>query len=185
MYAKKNLKKRAGLLLAGIALASSCVVAQAATVVYEDVDFLFSESSSPLSLSAPSFATKVSSFDIASAGTYQVTLADFVFPEAFDKLSLAISSFVDAKTVGKIDGEGSFTFFATGAGKYYASLFAEPGENYGVGLYGVQVASLSAPVPLPPGIILMMSAIGLLVGFQKKNKSSVSENTTVLTPATA
>lgn len=182
MYAKKNLKKRASLLLAGIALASSCVIAQAATVVYEDVDFLFNESSStPLSLGAPSFATKVSSFEIASAGTYQVTLADFVFPEAFDKLSLAISSFIDAKTVGKIDGEGSFTFFATGAGKYYASLFAEPGENYGVGLYGVQVASLSAPVPLPPGILLMMSAIGLLVGFKKKTLNSP----TSLTPAMA
>lgn len=176
MYVNKNLRKQATLALAGIALAGSCAIAQAA-VVYEDVDFLSTSPSSPIG-----FATKVSSFNIDAAGIYEVTLADFVFPEAFDSISLAISTFIGPETVGSIDGEGTFTFFASGAGKYYASLFADPGDTFGVGLYGVQVSSLAAPVPLPPGIILMLSAIGLLVGLRGKNKAP-AQNTASLSYA--
>lgn len=154
-----------GMMVVG-ALAAAAWVApvQAATVIYEDVDFLVSQPGSGTSIPG----TKVSSFEIVAPGTYTATLTDFSFPEKFSTLGLSITSFVDdSLNLGSLFGDGSFTFNASGAGTYYANVFGVPGDTFGVGLYGVQVSSV---VPLPPAVLFLVSGLAVFAAFGRGGK---------------
>lgn len=153
-----------------VAAATWAAPAQAATVIYEDVDFLVSPPASGTSI--PGVGTKVSSFDIFAPGTYQATLTDFSFPQDFSMLGLSITSFVDNQmNLGSIFGEGTFTFTASGAGKYYANILGTAGDTYGVGLFGVQVSALGeAVVPLPPAVLFLVSGLAVFAAFGRGGK---------------
>lgn len=166
---KVNGKKTwAGIAAVGALAVSWVAPVQAATVIYEDVDFLMSPPGSGTSIPG----TKVSSFVITAPGAYQATLTDFSFPQDFSQLGLSITSFVDDQmNLGSIFGEGTFTFNASGVGTYYASILGTPGDTYGVGLFGVQVSALGeAVVPLPPAVLFLVSGLAVFAAFGRGGK---------------
>jgi len=132
--------------------AASLTSAQAATIVYEDVDFIKGTD------------TRSESFTIKQAGSYQVTLSDFQFPKSFLDLDLWITE-SKAPVVGKIDKSGTFSFNAT-PGTYWANVLGITDKPLDIGLYGIRIEQMSvAPVPVPTSILMLGSALVAFVGF--------------------
>jgi hypothetical protein len=141
--------------------------AQAAMVVYEDVGFLSSQkaNNNHVSNSDPE------AFSITKGGSYQARLVDFVFPESFKKLELSIASGSPSALheVARLTNPGELIFDAM-PGTYWVSVFGEAGDVLGLGLYGVQIEQYAAPtpVPLPPALWLLGSAMASLVAFRRQ-----------------
>lgn len=145
--AKKNLASAA---LAAM-LCCGALSAQAAMVVYEDVDFIKGTDAHS------------ESFTIKQAGTYQATLSDFKFPNNFSQLDLLVSTSV-APEVGKVDGPGTFTFLAN-PGTYWASVAGVTDKPLDIGLYGIRIEQVSvSPVPLPTSLVMLGSALVAFIG---------------------
>lgn len=186
--AKKGMNLRRTVLAVGL-LSTMVAGGASAAVVYEDVGFLSlagtgSSGFSSLSIgqgAGSAVATKVNSFSIATPGQYTASLADFDFPQAFSKVGLAITSFVNGQSkLGEVWGDGQFTFTASAPGTYYASLLAEPSAVASVGLFGVQVADYSgvtaAPVPVPPAILFLTSAVAVFAAFGRGGRKLRDED---------
>lgn len=151
-------------------LATACLTnVHAATIVYEDVDFIKGTD------------THSEMFTIKQAGAYQVTLSDFQFPKKFSELDLLIGTSI-APESGKIHGPGMFTFNAT-PGTYWANVLGITDKPLDIGLYGIrieQISSVSA-VPVPTSILMLGSALVAFVGFgragltQPRNGNSISD----------
>ena len=139
---------------AAIFLAAACLTsAHAATIVYEDVDFIKGTD------------TRSELFTIEQAGSYQVTLSDFQFPKSFLELDLLIGTSL-APESGKIHGPGAFTFNAT-PGTYWANILGITDKPLDIGLYGIRIEQLSqvSAVPVPTSILMLGSALVAFVGF--------------------
>ncbi len=137
----------------GLALTLGICSTQAATVIYEDYQFV----------TEPTVFTE--SFNVTEAGTYTAKLVDFEFPVAFDILSLGISQGLQPLGIGF--GTGSFTFNVTMPGILNAHLAAIPGSQ-GTGLFGLEIMA----VPLPPAAILFFSGILGLVTVARRDKET-------------
>lgn len=145
--------------------------AQAAMVVYEDVGFLSSQKANHNHMSN----SDPEAFSITKAGSYQARLVDFVFPETFKKLELSIVSGSPSALheVARVTKPGELIFDAM-PGTYWVSIFGEAGDVLGLGLYGVQIEQYAAPVaapapvPLPPALWLLGSAMASLVAFRRR-----------------
>jgi hypothetical protein len=139
--------------------------AEAASVVYEDVGFI------------RGVGYESDSFTVASDGSYRVTLTDFSFPSEFDQLSLSITTY--KSEINFIEGAGWFDFEASSGITYYANVYGVAGGPLDLGLYGVGVEALSAPVshvPLPASLLLMSSALVVLGAFGRGgNKAEAME----------
>lgn len=155
--------------MAGLLLWAGVEGAQAAMTVYEDVGFLTTQ----LAHNTPE------SFSITTAGSYQARLVDFTFPESFKKLELSIlgGSPVALHEVARLTGPGELIFDAT-PGSYWAAVFGQTGAVLGIGLYGIQIESLTAavptPVPLPAGVWLLGSVLGSLAVFYRRRPMMAS-----------
>lgn len=135
--------------------------ADAATVVYEDVGFI------------RDVGYESDSFTVPSDGSYRVTLTDFKFPSNFEQLNLSISTF--NTEINSVSGSGWFDFEAKSGITYYANVYGVAGGPLDLGLYGVGVESLSAPVshvPLPASLLLMSSALVVLGAFGRGGRAA-------------
>lgn len=142
-------------ILAALTLLGASHVAQAATMVYEDVSFF------------NGVGTQSDAFKISTAGTYKATLTDFKFLNRFTAdFGLLVGTGVEEK--GETLGPGSFTFTAM-PGTYWASIAGVAEGPLHIGLFGVRIEQLSsavvAPVPLPGGLLLLASALVAYAGF--------------------
>lgn len=148
----------AGVLLVGGLFGAE---ANASTVVYEDVGFI------------RGVGFESDSFTVASDGDYRVTLTDFSFPSTFEELSLSITTY--NSTITSITGAGWFDFEAKSGTTYYANVFGLAGGPLDLGLYGIGVESLSAPVssvPLPAPLLLLSSALVVLGAFGRGGRGA-------------
>ena len=116
-------------------------------------------------------------FTVTYAGEYEALLVDFEFPTAFESLSLQITQGVgfdpltgETSEIGRLSGEGSFTFYAE-PGNYFANVLGDAGGNLDIGLYGFKLTQLTSPVatavPLPSAVFLFLTSILLLATFVK------------------
>lgn len=148
-----------GLLLGAQLQAQAAAVTVDAANSYQDVGLV------------SGFSGAVNPFDIGAAGTYEVRLTDFAFPaDPFDTLRLIVTSATEE--YGRLDGPGSFLFTA-GTGHYFLSLVWDTGGDFDMGLYGVEIAASGIPasvVPVPPALVLLMSAIGVLVFIRYRGR---------------
>lgn len=146
----------------------------AAMVVYEDVGFI------------RDVGYESDSFTVPSDGSYRVTLTDFTFPNNFEQLNLSITSY---KTeINSVSGSGWFDFEAQSGITYYTNVYGVAGGPLDLGLYGVGVESLSAPVssvPLPAPLLLLSSALVVLGAFGRGGRNAEPTNSIPGEPLTA
>ena len=112
-------------------------------------------------------ATEIESFTVAGPGTAEVTLTDLLWPQALASLSFELTN-AAGQVVGTLSGAGSATFDLAAGGTYFALSYGQassgPSAACPFGTYGVSIAyTPPTPVPLPAGLVLLASGLGLLL----------------------
>jgi hypothetical protein len=108
------------------------------------------------------------SFNLTTAGTLTFALSNIPFLDTVSNLSGFLSS--TSGQIGNTIGEGSESV-SVGAGTYYAHWFGDAQGTYNLGVVGLKISfqpgSVTA-VPLPTTLLLMLSGLGLLFGWQSR-----------------
>ena len=143
-------------LLALVVSAMPIAASRADTVLYDAASFVEGEQSF------------TQSFDITSPGTLTVSITDIAWLDIVADLNSFVS------TTGSLlnptaNGGGSETY-NVGAGPIYAHWFGNAAGIYDLGVIGVTISFQSAalPVPLPASLVLLLSGLGVLFGWQRR-----------------
>lgn len=142
--------------------------ARADTVLYDNAGFIEGQQSF------------VQSFDITTAGTLTVSLSQISWLDTVSDLNCFVST---AKgVVGKyMSGPGTESM-SVGPGMIYVHWFGDADGQYGLGVYGMKIDCSTTPVGLPGTLILLLSGLGVLFGWQRKRgDSTVTDNHEALT----
>jgi len=126
-----------------------------ASVLYDSVGFIEGKQSF------------VDSFDITTPGTLTVTLSDIAWLDTIADLNGFITT--SGGLIGKSMGVGTESF-EVGPGMIYAHWFGDADGTYGIGVYGMKITfqPTGTPVTLPPSLILLLSGLGVLLGWQRR-----------------
>lgn len=108
--------------------------------------------------------------ETTTAGRVTVQLNDLAWPERLASLSFAAVS-GSSNLLGAMDGAGTMSFDIAGPMAFFARVYAAPQGDLGVGLYSMRVDF--APVPLPPALWLLGSAIAGVFGLSRKRRRVV------------
>ena len=114
----------------------------------------------------------VQSFNVATPGTLTVTLSDLPWLDTVTDLSGFLST--ASGMVGSTFGAGTETFDVA-AGTYYAHWFGNADGAYNLGVGGLEDL-IPGPdnvtaVSLPTSLVLMLSGLGVLFGWQSRRPS--------------
>jgi hypothetical protein len=145
-------------LLASILVLAACVwpasAARADTVLYDSASFLQGQQSF------------VQSFNITTPGTISVSLSNIPWLDVISDLTCFLTSVTGL--VGSTMTSGSESF-SVGAGTIYAHWFGEAQGNYGIGVVGIKIVfQPGTVVGLPASFILLLSGLGVLFGWQRR-----------------
>jgi hypothetical protein len=147
------------LLLAGWMLTAGA--ARADTLMYDSLSVISGQQST------------VQSFNVATPGTLTVTLSDLPWLDTVTDLSGFLST--ASGMVGSTFGAGTETFDVT-AGTYYAHWFGNADGAYNLGVVGLKISfqpdNVTA-VSLPASLVLMLSGLGVLFGWQSRRAPPV------------
>jgi hypothetical protein len=108
------------------------------------------------------------SFTLATPGTLTLTLSDIPFLDQVSDLTGFLST--SSGVVGTTMGAGSESL-SVGAGTYSAHWFGDAQGTYNMGVVGLLIAfqpSNVTPVSLPTSLVLMLSGLGVLFGWQRR-----------------
>ena len=108
------------------------------------------------------------SFNLRSPGTLTFTLTNIPWLDAVSNLSGFLST--TSGQIGSTIGEGTETV-SVGAGTYYAHWFGDAQGAYNLGVVGLKIEFQPGnvtPVALPASLVLMLSGLGLLFGWQNR-----------------
>jgi len=154
---------RSGRLAAAIgsmALLAGPIAARAGTVLYDSSGFIEGQQSF------------VQGFDLTSAGTITVTLSNIPWLDTISGLDCFLTTANGA--IGTSMGPGTESF-NVGPGMVYAHWFGDANGSFGLGVYGLDIVFQSngqmpsgTPVPLPTSLILLLSGLGVLWGWQRR-----------------
>jgi hypothetical protein len=153
----------AGLIAFGV-LALPAAPARADQILYDSVGVISGAQSS------------VQSFDITSAGALTVTLTSIPWLDTISDLNCFVST--ATSVLGSSFGPGTETLNVK-PGMLYAHWFGDANGAYGLGVYGLKVSFQpnASAVPLPAAFILLLSGLGLLMGWQRRPKlANVSQS---------
>ncbi len=130
--------------------------AQSDTVLYNNSGFIQGQQS------------YVQSFDITAPGVLTVSLSNIPWLDAIADLSCFLST-PSGMLQGSLMGAGTEQF-SVQPGMLYAHWYGDADGNYGIGVYGleVQFQAGGTPVPLPTALILLLSGLGMLWGWQRR-----------------
>jgi hypothetical protein len=113
----------------------------------------------------------VQSFNIATPGTLTVTLSTIPWLDAISNLTCFLST--TAGMVGKTMGSGTESIDIT-SGTIYAHWFGDAQGTYNIGALGIKIAfqpSNVTPVPLPASFVLLLSGLGILLSWQRREST--------------
>jgi hypothetical protein len=108
----------------------------------------------------------VQSFNVSTPGTLTVTLSTLPWLDPVTGLNAFLTT--PSGMVGTAFNGGTETFDVA-PGTYYAHWFGTANGTYNLGVVGMEVTfqpSDGTPVPLPASLVSMLSALGILVGWQ-------------------
>lgn len=130
--------------------------AQANTVLYDGVGFIQGQQSF------------TQSFNITSAGTLTVSLSQVPWLDTISDLNCFLST--TTGVLGKSMGTG-IESMNVGPGMTYVHWFGDADGSYDLGIYGMKITFQPAgvqPVALPGSLILLLSSLGVLLGWQRR-----------------
>ncbi len=109
------------------------------------------------------------SFNLTSSGTLTMSLTSFPWLDAVTPTGfLSTASGEIANSM--LNGPGTTPGIDVGPGTYYAHWFGDAAGYYHLGVVGMQIdfASNGTAVGLPTSLVLMLSGLGLLFGWQRR-----------------
>jgi hypothetical protein len=133
----------------------SATAARADTVLYDAAGFIQGKQSF------------TESFDISTAGTLTVTLSNIPWLDTLSDLTCFLTT--SGGVLGTSMGSGSEQI-KVGPGTIFAHWFGDADGKYDIGVFGMRVEfqPAVAAVGLPPSLLLMLSSLGLLFGWQRQ-----------------
>jgi hypothetical protein len=143
--------------LIGVCACMIPVAAQADTVLYDSAGFITGQQSF------------VQSFDITTAGTLTVTLSNIPWLDTIAGLNGFVST--ATSVLGSSIGVGTESM-SVQPGMIYAHWFGDANGAYGLGVYGVKIMFQPngvTAVALPRSLVLLLSGLGVLFGWQRRN----------------
>jgi hypothetical protein len=128
---------------------------QADTVLYNSAGFIQGKQS------------YVQSFDITTPGTLTVTLTNIPWLDTIADLNCFLTS--SSGLIAKAMGVGTESI-SVGSGMIYAHWLGDASGAYDLGVYGLKITFQpnAAPVGLPGSLILLLSGLGVLLGWQRR-----------------
>jgi hypothetical protein len=132
--------------------------AHADSVLYDSVGFIEGKQSF------------VDSFDITTPGTLTVTLSNIAWLDTIADLNAFVTT--SGGLIGNSMGVGTESF-QVGPGMIYAHWFGDANGTYGLGVFGMKIMfqPYATPVGLPGSLILLLSGLGVLFGWQRRQGS--------------
>lgn len=144
--------------LAALALGGG--VAQADTLLYDGISVISGSQSS------------VQSFNVTTPGLLTMTISNIPWLDVVSNLSGFLST--ASGEIGTTIGAGTESV-NVGAGTYYAHWFGDAQGAYNLGVVGMKITfqpGSVTPVPLPVSFVLLLSGLGLLFGWQRRETMS-------------
>jgi hypothetical protein len=128
--------------------------ARADSVLYDSVGFIQGKQSF------------TDSFDITTPGTLTVTLSNIAWLDTIADLNCFVTT--SGGLIGTSMGVGTESF-QVGPGMIYAHWFGDANGTYGIGVFGMKIMfQPGTPVALPTSLILLLSGLGVLLGWQRR-----------------
>jgi hypothetical protein len=115
------------------------------------------------------------SFNVTGPGTLIFSLSSIPWLDTVTNLSGFLSS-TSAEIGTTLMGAGSESFNVT-AGTYYAHWFGDAAGTYNLGVVGLNIdfaPGSTTAVGLPTSLVLMLSGLGLLFGWQSRRAPALA-----------
>jgi len=132
--------------------------ARADTVLYDNSGFIEGQQSF------------VQSFDITSPQTLTVSLSQVPWLDTIKDLNFFVST-ASGVVGGYMSGPGTESMNVA-PGMIYVHWFGDADGQYGLGVYGMKIECGTTPVGLPGTLILLLSGLGVLFGWQRRGVNS-------------
>jgi hypothetical protein len=118
------------------------------------------------------------SFNISGPGTLTVSMTDISWLDIVSDLNCFLSTasgLINPAANGSGSGSESFN---VGSGPIYAHWFGSAQGIYDLGVIGVKITFQPAgtPVPLPASLVLLLSGLGVLFGWQRRPMQPATAN---------
>jgi len=111
----------------------------------------------------------VYSLNAARAGTFTIQLENIDWPQKLANLTFAATT--ATSVLAKLEEAGTLSFDVGAAGVYYAlvSGTAQASGVFNMGLFSLRADfTPAAPIPLPAGVWLLLSGVGMLAGARRR-----------------